>query len=190
MRLPIVRSGIVRFGLLALLLALVVAGVALLALRSASPDGDVEILLPPPTPVQPVVVYITGAVGREGLYSMREGDRASDAIELAGGLVGDADRARVNGASLLRDGDHIHVPRLAEPAVVTPPGSTPAALVNLNTATQKALEALPEIGPVTAKAILDYRAKIRRFTSVEQLLDVKGIGAVTLARLRPLVEAR
>ncbi len=188
MRLPSVSSGILRVAVLALLVTLVAAGVVALALRSTSPDGDVEILLPAATPVKPVVVYVTGAVGREGLFSMRDGDRIADAIALAGGLAADADRAQISGASLLRDGDHIHVPRVSEAPPQVP--GTPSARLDLNAATQQQLEALPGIGPVLAKSILDHRAKIGRFTSVEQLLDVSGIGAVTLARLRPMVEAR
>jgi competence protein ComEA len=59
--------------------------------------------------------------------------------------------------------------------------------INLNTATQAELELLPGIGPAMAKRILDYRAEHGRFTSVEQLDSVRGIGSRTMARLRPLV---
>jgi len=171
----------------ALVLALVITGVVLLAVRSASPDGEVAFIAPTASPVKPLVVYVTGAVGREGLFSMRDGDRVADAIASAGGLTADADRSRVDGARLLRDGDHIHVSRVSEPSPTSTAGA-PAARVNLNTATQQELEALPGIGPVLAKAILDHRARLGRFTSVEQLLDVSGIGPTTLARLRPFVD--
>jgi competence protein ComEA len=188
-RLPRARVALLKAGVLGVLAAFVVAGIVALAFQSASPDGDLEILLPTATPLQPVVVYVTGAVGREGLYSMRAGDRAADAIALAGGLLPEADRARVDGAAPLHDGDHVHVPRLSEPAQAQAPGMSSIRL-DLNRATQQQLESLPGIGPVLAKAILDHRAKIGRFASVEQLLDVSGIGPTTLARLRPLVEAR
>jgi competence protein ComEA len=60
-------------------------------------------------------------------------------------------------------------------------------LVNLNTADQTQLEALPEVGPVTAQAIIGWRDRHGGFTSVDQLLDVDGIGEATLAQLAPLV---
>lgn len=136
-------------------------------------------------------MYVTGAVVREGLYSMREGNRVANAIDMAGGYSGSADRSRVSGATLLRDGDHLHVRAQSEPipsAVVSTPSVT--GRINLNTATAQELETLPEIGPVTAKAIVDHRAKVGRFASVDQLLGVSGIGAKTLATIRPLVEVR
>jgi competence protein ComEA len=60
-------------------------------------------------------------------------------------------------------------------------------MVNLNTASQSQLEELPDVGPVTAQAILQFRAEHGAFTSVEQLLDVSGIGEATLAKLAPFV---
>jgi competence protein ComEA len=71
-----------------------------------------------------------------------------------------------------------------------PPASSAAEAggrVNLNTATETELDALPGVGPVTAKAILDWRERNGRFTSVDQLAEVDGIGPARLARLRDLV---
>jgi competence protein ComEA len=61
------------------------------------------------------------------------------------------------------------------------------ALVNLNTATVEELDTLPEVGPVTAQAILDYRTEHGGFASVEELLDIEGIGEKTLAKIAPHV---
>jgi competence protein ComEA len=65
--------------------------------------------------------------------------------------------------------------------------SAPSGPLDLNTADEVALDALPGIGPATARAIVDHRREIGRFTSVDQLLDVRGIGAAKLEQLRPLV---
>jgi competence protein ComEA len=62
-----------------------------------------------------------------------------------------------------------------------------AGPVNINTADAAALEALPGVGPATSEAILEHRARIGAFTSVDQLLDVPGIGEAKLAALRDLV---
>ncbi|MBM7231848.1 helix-hairpin-helix domain-containing protein, partial [Dietzia cinnamea] len=71
------------------------------------------------------------------------------------------------------------------------PAPTPAGAgagpVDLNTADAAALESLPGVGPVTAAAILAWRSANGVFTSVDQLVEVDGIGPATLAKLRPLV---
>ena len=122
------------------------------------------------------------------------GARVVDAVEAAGGLAPSADPARVNLAALLADGQRVYVLAVGEDAALAAPGDaatgpgTPAAgPVNLNTADSAALDSLPGIGPATAAAILEHRAKVGRFTSVDQLLDVPGIGEAKLEALRDLV---
>lgn len=73
------------------------------------------------------------------------------------------------------------------PVIQTAVPSTTGHRVNLNTATQAELELLPGIGPAMAKRILEYRAEHGKFTSVDQLDSVKGIGTKTMAKLRPLI---
>jgi len=73
------------------------------------------------------------------------------------------------------------------PSSATPTAGVPGAPVDLNTATEEDLDTLPGVGPVTAQAILDWRAEHGGFTSVDELLEVSGIGEVTLEELRPLV---
>jgi competence protein ComEA len=70
---------------------------------------------------------------------------------------------------------------------VDAPAPDGATLVNLNTADQAALDTLPGVGPVTADAILTWREANGAFTSVDELLEVDGIGEATLADLAPLV---
>lgn len=142
-----------------------------------------------------VVVYVTGAVVAPGVRELPTGARVVDAVEAAGGLRADADPARINLAAPVRDGERVYVPAVGEPA--PPPvagdsggssGSGAAAgPVDLNEADEAALDALPGIGPATAAAIIQHRQQIGRFTSVDQLLDVRGIGEAKLEQLRPLV---
>jgi competence protein ComEA len=142
-----------------------------------------------------VVVYVTGAVVAPGVRELPAGARVVDAVDAAGGLRPDADTARINLAAPLSDGERVYVPAVGEPnppPVAGDAGGSGAAgeatgPVNLNDADEAALDALPGIGPATAAAIIQHRQQIGRFTSVDQLLDVRGIGDAKLEQLRPLV---
>lgn len=142
-----------------------------------------------------VVVDVTGRVRRPGIVTLPSGSRVADAITAAGGSRRGADLSSVNLARVLVDGEQVvvglpAVTGLPAPAPQTAPGggpSGPGGVVNLNTATLEQLDTLPQVGPVTAQAILDWRTEHGRFTAVEELLEVRGIGDATLARLRDLV---
>jgi competence protein ComEA len=141
-----------------------------------------------------VVVDVAGRVRDPGIVTLPPGSRVVDALEAAGGPRGDVDLSTLNLARVLVDGEQLLVG--VEPAV-PPPASAPtgspedpaagATPVALNTATLAELETLPGVGPVTAQAILDWRTEHGGFTSVDELLEVSGIGEVTLEELRPLV---
>ena len=82
----------------------------------------------------------------------------------------------------------VGVPRRRGGGRPPPPGDpTAGTLVNLNTADQIELETLPEVGPVTAQAIIGWREEHGGFTAVDELLDVDGIGEATLSRIAPMV---
>lgn len=137
-----------------------------------------------------VTVDVVGKVRRPGIAVLRAGARVVDAIRAAGGARRGVDLSTLNLARPLVDGEQIAVGVAGAGAPVAPTGggaAPPGGLVNLNTATQDQLEALPEVGPVTAQAILTYRQQNGGFTSVDQLLDVQGIGAKTMAQLEPYV---
>lgn len=133
-----------------------------------------------------IFVHILGEVNTPGLYQFRDGDRAIDAVAAAGGFTENADRRQLNLARFLNDGEQIYVPTEGETPVGAPPGVT-GAKVNLNTADAAALEGLPRVGPAMAQRIIAWRESNGRFSSVEDLLSVTGIGDKTFAELKDLV---
>jgi competence protein ComEA len=140
-----------------------------------------------------LVVHVAGAVAAPGLHELPAGSRVADAIGAAGGLTPQADASRINLAAPVSDGQRIYILAVGEqePAVAVGGGEgatgSPSGPVNLNTADAEALDALPGIGPATAANIIEHRGKVGAFTSVDQLLDVPGIGDAKLEALRDLV---
>jgi competence protein ComEA len=140
-----------------------------------------------------LVIDVIGKVRKPGIVTVPKGSRVYQAIEAAGGLKGRPDTASLNMARVLADGEQllvgiepVSVP--GAPAASSGSGGAPTgARINLNTATAEQLDTLPGVGPVTAQSILDWRKENGRFGSVDDLLEVKGIGDATLAELRDLV---
>jgi competence protein ComEA len=154
----------------------------------AAPAGS------PSTTTGEVVVDVAGAVERPGVVRLAGAGRVTDAIAAAGGAAADADLNQVNLAAKVGDGDRIYVPRRGEappPAPVAGGSSSgaPTGPVDLNNATPEQLDALPGVGPATAKAIVQYRTQHGRFRTVDDLLSVPGIGPAKLANIKPLVRA-
>jgi competence protein ComEA len=140
----------------------------------------------PPKAEPGIMVQVSGAVNAPGVYTLPRGSRVKDAIDMAQGAAPDADVECLNLASLLQDGQRLHVP------VKQPPSGEPSAdtRVNINTASQHELETLPGIGPEMAKRIIEYRKTSGGFATVDDLTNVSGIGDKVLARLKPLVKLR
>jgi competence protein ComEA len=173
-------------------------GVGLLLLTSGKPRGEPIQLLPPPTPA-PLVVHITGAVKKPGVYTLPPVSRVGEAIDLAGGISTNADSSLINLAQLVEDGEQIWVPYQIQEIVVQddveivsikPTQSHLISLIYINTATQTELESLSGIGPVYAKAIIQYRLENGPFEIIEDIQEVKGIGPVTFEKIRSNITVR
>ena len=131
-------------------------------------------------------VHVAGAVARPGIYVLPGDARVVDAIAAAGGFAVDAARDAVNLARPLSDGEQLHVPVPGGDPVGAAAAETDTR-VDLNTADAAALDTLPRIGPALAQRIIEWRDDNGRFTSVEDLLAVPGIGDKMLEALRGLV---
>jgi len=183
----------------------VMAGFALAGLLlfiSRAPAGEPIKLLPAPTK-EPIAVHIIGAVPRPGLYEFAEGARVQDAIDAAGGLLASANIDSINLAALLEDGQQLTIPYKdgEAPAVTTEeddtlvlPGSTeePSSqtseeLININTASVEELDSLPGIGPTIAQRIIDYRDENGPFQTIEDILNVSGVGPSTFDQIKDLI---
>jgi competence protein ComEA len=133
-------------------------------------------------------IHLVGAVVRPGLYVLSSGDRVIDAVAAGGGFAPGADQGQVNLARVLSDGEQIVVPAVGE----APPagGSEPSQAggkVNINSADETTLETLPRVGPAMAARIIDWRKTNGRFTAIEDLMSVTGIGQKTFDGFKDLV---
>lgn len=132
-----------------------------------------------------IVVYVSGAVNQSGIVTIAAGGRVNDAVVAAGGFTEDANEWAINLAAVVADGEHIHIPAQGEEvATATESATAESGLVNINSASADELETIPGVGPVTAAAIIEWRETNGPFTSIEQLMEVSGIGERTLERLR------
>ena len=151
-------------------------------------------------PAPRLKVHVTGAVARPGLYELDANSRVADALEKAGGATPAADLSQINLAAKMADGQQLIVPEKG----AAPPAGAAAATggqssgsgsaasaasqpVNLNAATLDQLTDLDGIGPKTAQKILDYREANGGFKSIEELLEVPGIGPAKFEQIKAQV---
>lgn len=141
-----------------------------------------------------IIVHITGAVKKSGIVKLIQGARIYDAIEMAEGSLENADLSKINLAYALEDGQKIYIPFIGEAienseeqeyitsnfgnnsSIIQDNNKGESGKVNINTANQTELETLPGIGTATAEKIIDYRNKNGKFSTIEDIQNVKGIG--------------
>lgn len=146
---------------------------------------------PPTSAAARVTVHVVGRVKHPGVLTLAGGSRVGDALDEAGGAASGADVSALNLARPLVDGEQVRVPAPGEtpvapvPGPTAPPGvpATGAGQVNLNTADPATLETLPGVGPVLAQRIVEWRTEHGRFTTIEELGEVSGIGEKTFEQL-------
>ena len=136
-----------------------------------------------------ITVHVAGEVEAPGVYKLPFGARVDDAVREAR-PTSQADPDALNLAARLSDGDKIVVPAVGSASgVVSPDAGASDGLVDLNTATQAELETLPGIGPVRAESIIDYRSE-HRFSRIEDVMKVPGIGPGTFERIKDRIVVR
>ena len=162
---------------------------ALILIGNGRLEGK-PILLSTPRDPPGVRVSVRGAVVSPGIYALPPGSILQDALQAAGGILPQADTSHLNLAAPLSDGQDVRVPLITPtPAPGTPTMVIPGGgKINLNTATLAELDSLPGIGPVLAQRIIDYRETHGPFQSVEELLNVEGIGPSLLEKIRDRIE--
>lgn len=132
-----------------------------------------------------VVVHVAGAVNKPGVVTVSSRARVVDAVRAAGGATERADLSTVNLARAVVDGEQILVLAHGQsPPVGTAPPGSDAGLINLNSSSASQLEQLPGVGPVLAERIVAWREENGQFSSVDQLLEVSGIGEKVLEKMR------
>lgn len=141
--------------------------------------------------IKVLFIHVAGTVKSPGVYKLKEGSRVFDAINAAGGYALNADLNALNLATPLTDGEKVYVPALGElpPASSSLPGrvSSSTSKININTADAQQLDTLPGIGPVFAQRIIDYRTSQGRFSNIEDIKNVSGIGKKRFEQLKDLI---
>lgn len=130
-----------------------------------------------------LIVDVTGAVARPGVYRLPAGSRVDDAVRRAGGATGRAELEAVNLAARLTDGQQVAVPERGRVGVAASGGGEDGP-ISLGTATVEELDTIDGIGPVTAEDIVEFRDRHGGLSSVDQLDQIPGIGPATMEALR------
>jgi len=123
-----------------------------------------------------ITVYICGEVKENIVVTLLENSRVCDAIDAAGGLTPNADLTAINLACILEDGEKIYIPKIGEQIIEKESDSFSSEKININKASQTELETIPGIGPSTALKIINYRKENGKFSKIEDIKNVSGIG--------------
>ena len=143
-----------------------------------------------------IIVHIAGEVNNEGIYELAENSRIADAIDAAGGLTENAVLDNINLASFLEDGCKIYIPKKEDEILENKDAEdnnlankeSKNLKININTASQKELETLPGIGTLIAKRIIEYRKVNGRFSDIEEIKKVNGIGESKFKNIKDFIK--
>ena len=148
-----------------------------------------------------VIVHITGEINNPGIIELKSGDRIFNAIEKAGGTTENADISKMNLAQVVEDGMKINVPNINDKEIVieeTVPTVSNSdsiqqkkqTIVNINNASQTELETLPGIGPSIANKIINYRKEKGKFSRIEDIKNVSGIGEAKFEKIKKYISVK
>ena len=144
------------------------------------------------TDAELICVHVCGAVLNPGVYYLEPGSRVHQAVELAGGLAGDAADSFINLADPVRDGEQIYIPTREEAENLTASAAadeeTPDVLVNINTAGIAELTTLTGIGESKAEAIIAYRENVSAFNEISDIMNVSGIGESVYEKIKDSIK--
>ena len=168
-----------------------------------NPPAENEQPTEPPNEIpQTLLVDVKGAVRYPGVYTLEEGQRIVNAIEMAGGYTEQANPSHINHAQKLQDEMVIYIPKIGEvlsesieqliqiPQQSSSTSTSSSGKVNLNKAEESELTTLPGIGPSKAKAIIQYRIEQGTFQTIDDLKKVTGIGEKTFEQLKDLIDVK
>ena len=146
-----------------------------------------------------IIVYVCGAVKESKVVTLKQNSRICDAIDAAGGLTKDADLININLAYILEDGEKIYIPKKGEKVESESSNSSysnysssslKTSKININKATQTELETIPGIGPSTALKIINYREEYGKFSSIEDIKNVPGIGDAKYEQMKEYITVK
>lgn len=168
---------------------------------SVTPVTSAKVQEEVPEQAEELVVYVCGAVNEPGIYTLPKESRLYEAVALAGGFSAEADPAYHNLAREIADGERIYILTYEETKILTTvqqvegesddnKSSEQKFLINLNTATAEQLTALPGIGDAKAASILEYRKKAGRFTDIEEIMNVSGIGEAMFEKIKDKITVK
>ncbi|MDG5470876.1 helix-hairpin-helix domain-containing protein [Jeotgalibacillus sp. ET6] len=166
----------------------------------AQPSMVKDETVPAAEPSLTIIVDVKGAVHSPGVYEVKEGDRVTDALKLAGGETREADMKFVNLSQKLQDEMVVYVPEAGEDVTSVPAASAAAVTatgageqpqkININTADAAELQTITGIGPAKAEAILAYRETEGNFESIEDIKNISGIGDKTFDKLKESIDVK
>ncbi|MGX5633708.1 helix-hairpin-helix domain-containing protein [Bacillus thuringiensis] len=131
-----------------------------------------------------IIIDVKGAVNKEGVYEMKEGDCVKDAVQKAGGFLSEVDMKKVNLAQIVQDQMLLYIPSKNESEQGMFTSSKEDGKIRINTAAKEQLEKITGIGSRKAESILKYREEHGPFQKIEDLLEIDGIGAKSLEKIK------